>query len=105
MTAPLALTEQAFTDQVIEYAQLRGWLVHHDRPARTNTGWRTAIHGNRGFPDLILVRGHVIAAELKVGRGKPTSEQRAWLLAFQHAGVLTFLWHPACWHQIEDVLR
>ena len=65
---------------IIAAAELHGWLVHHGRPARTNAGWRTAVSGNVGFPDLVLARnGVVLFLELKSERGRLTPDQTGWL--------------------------
>lgn len=103
-----AITEAAFTKQVLDLARVFGWRSAHFRPARTaNGGWRTAVSGDGvGWPDLVLCRGAVIlVAELKVGRGKATPEQQAWLAAFRAAGVPAFEWRPEDWEAIEAVLR
>jgi hypothetical protein len=64
-------------------ARVWGWLIHHDRPARTKDGWRTAVEGHAGFPDLILARDRLTRiVELKADKGRLTIEQDAWLVAF-----------------------
>jgi non-ribosomal peptide synthetase component F len=107
-----AVTEAEFTRAVIQYAQLQGWLAAHFLPAMNRRGqWRTAVQGDgKGFPDLLLVsqrlRMHpVVAAELKVGRRKPTADQERWLRSFRNAGVPAYVWTPADWSQIEEALR
>ena len=95
------LTESQFTGQVIRLAMLYGWQVCHFRPAKTARGWRTAIQGHAGAPDIIAARnGRVVGAELKVGNNKPTKEQLLWL---HHWGQDAYLWYPSDWQQIEDV--
>ena len=55
-----SITESEFQRQVIQLAKLRGWLVHHTRPARIKVQgvetYRTPIAGHAGFPDLVLAR-------------------------------------------------
>lgn len=103
------MTESQLLTAVIELAQHLGWRVAHFRPARTATGWRTAVSGDGvGFPDLILTRGGVVrAVELKSDRGKTTAEQDAWLDALCRAGVMTGIWRPRDWTSgaIERALR
>ena len=102
------ITEAEFLEQVIKFAKLHGWRVAHFRPARTATGWRTAVSGDGvGWPDLILVKGRwLIAAELKrSAKEKPRPEQVAWLDALAAAGVNVFIWSPEYWPEIEKILE
>lgn len=88
----LPMSEAQFTSAVIELAQYRGWKVCHFRPARTNRGWRTAIEGDKGFPDLVMARdGTVLFAELKIGKAKLRREQEEWAAQLP----LLFVWTPA----------
>lgn len=100
-------TEREFTQMVIHLAQMRGWMVHHDRPAMNKRGrWATWTEGQTGFPDLLLAHpdGRVIAAELKVGRNKPTRQQEDWLAALNAAGVEAHVWRPRDWNRIQLLL-
>lgn len=102
------MSETEFQDALIEAAQYAGWLVHHDRPARTADGkWRTAIQGDPGFPDLLLVHkrtGYVIAAELKSAKGTTDADQERWLARFDAAGIETHLWRPADFYDALKVI-
>ncbi len=93
------ISEDEFTDQVVELLSIRGWMVVHFRKARKKDGrWMTPIKGHVGSPDILAARfGQVLMAELKVGRNKPTPEQELWL---HHAGKHAFLWYPKHWDQI-----
>lgn len=97
------LSEDQFKDIVIDYAILRGWLVHHSRPAIARSGrWLTPLQGHKGLPDLVLARGgQVILAELKSDKGRASVEQRAWLGAL---GTYGRLWRPADWPVIHAEL-
>lgn len=107
------LKESEFLTQVIQYASMCGWLCYHQRPAQTAHGWRTAMQGDKGFPDLLLCRpankwrpGEIIFAELKTRTGKLRPEQQAWLLALAGVeGVKAVCWRPEDWPEIEAVLR
>src|SRR5262245_56835726 len=89
------MTERALQRAIIEAARLHGWLVHHTRPARTRRRWRTPLHGQAGFPDLVLVRGPIcLFVELKSNRGVLSSGQARWLNALHSAGQLIRLWQP-----------
>ena len=103
------LTEAKFIRMVLDLAKLRGWRSAHFRPSRTKSGWRTAVQGDgKGWPDLILLRDRrMIVAELKVGNGKLTAEQQAWLAAFSGicgANIAVQVWTPAMWERIEAML-
>jgi hypothetical protein len=117
MTQP----EDAFRRSVQEYAQLRGWMFWHQRPARTNEGWRSAGEGDKGFPDVVFARNgdkssQIVIVEFKSETGRLSKDQRAWLealgLPMPHdrgewvaAGRYVGVWRPADWPHIEDVLR
>ncbi|MGL5908712.1 MAG: VRR-NUC domain-containing protein [Phycicoccus sp.] len=98
----VVMTEAAWTTWVIDLARWHGWHVSHFRPARTAAGWRTAVQGHPGFPDLVLARaGLVLFRELKTDRGVVTAEQRAWLAAIgDHADV----WRPRDRDLVIDTL-
>ena len=104
-----AVTEAAFQRQVIDLAKLCGWRVAHFRPAMNRRGvWATQMQGDPGFPDLVLAReGRVIFAELKSERGKMTPDQQAWrwALGAGRVGCTAYVWRPADWPRIEEVLR
>jgi hypothetical protein len=102
------LTEADFLRQVVELAHLLGWRVAHFRPALTARGWRTPVQGDgAGFPDLVMTRrDRCIAAELKREQGgHVTDDQRAWLAAFDAAGLETAIWRPSDFDQIAEELR
>lgn len=96
------MSEDDFKDQVIKEAKDRGWLVVHFRPARTAKGYRTAIQGDKGYPDLTLARdGRVLFAELKSETGRASVEQKQWL---HHLGTRAYLWRPSDWPTIREML-
>ena len=107
--------EEVFVAHVVQLAQMNGWMVAHFRPARTSQGWRTAMTGDKGFPDIVAARdGVVVFAELKTEKGRASPEQVAWLDALGHAPSMrtpdwepthVYLWRPHDWEQIVDVFR
>ena len=100
-----AISEADLLNAVIELAHWRGWMVHHDRPARTAQGWRTAVQGDVGFPDLVLVRGSsLVFAELKSEKGKLTAAQEKWIAELRLHGSLVYVWKPSDWDTIERTL-
>jgi hypothetical protein len=90
--------EKAFMGQVLELADLHGWLSYHSYDSRRSTP---------GFPDLVMVRNKtLIFAELKTAKGKPSKEQTKWLEALsQVETVSSHIWKPSNWQEIEGVLR
>jgi hypothetical protein len=99
------LTEAVFQAHVIEVARMLHWRIAHFRPAMTKHGWRTPVQGDKGFPDLVLVRDRVIFAELKSETSKPTPEQNGWLAALCNAGAEVYLWRPRDLQTIAETLR
>lgn len=96
------VTEADFTSAVIALAQYRQWQVTHFRPAWSERGWRTALQGDAGFPDLVLARnGVVIIAELKTEKGRVTQVQAAWASAL---GECYRLWRPSMMEAITREL-
>lgn len=92
-TIAAAMTEAELQTNVIDLARAYGWLVVHQRPALTTSGYRTAIQGDKGFPDLVMAkRGRVLLAELKSQTGRLTAEQQAWVTA---SGA--YVWRPLDW--------
>ena len=89
------MTEDDLLRAVLELCLYRNCHAHHSRPARTVNGWRTAIQGNPGFPDLVIVgtRG-VLWRELKAPRGRVTPEQARWIAQLQRAGADADIWRP-----------
>ena len=103
-------TEEQFKAQVLDLATRHDWLIHHDRPAMTSKGWRTAIEGTAGFPDLCMVNvkqrpARLIMAELKSEDGKMTADQALWRGALRMVeGIETYLWKPSQLEEIADLL-
>ena len=103
------MSERELQSAVIEMAKLLGWRIMHQRPGRTLEGWRTAIEGHPGFPDLVLLRPpRLIFAELKSKRGRVDFDQATWLNGLNEVkGVEQYCWRPADWElgTVEEVLR
>ncbi len=92
----MAETETRFEARVKHLAELRGWLYYHTHRSQ---------YSPAGFPDCLMIRdGHIIVAELKVGKNSITADQWEWLDAFMEAlgdGAPTprvFVW----WNTDED---
>jgi hypothetical protein len=101
--AQVEMSEDDLQQRVIDTAEANGWRVVHHRAAKTARGWRTAVQGHAGFPDVVLARdGVVIVAELKSRRGRTSPDQDLWLEAL---GTHARLWRPQDWPAIERELR
>lgn len=97
-----AVSEESFQQTVIDFAHLRGWLVHHAKPAVKHDRWATWQDGDNGFPDVVLARqDQVIFAELKSEKGKATKDQIVWADAMGGVKV----WRPSDWDEIEELLK
>lgn len=90
------ISEAQFQAQIIQLARLNQWLVFHPKKMQGYDGsWRTALSGDKGWPDLVLAhreRGFIVA-ELKTSAGKLSQEQHKWLYHLQpHAEI--YVWRP-----------
>jgi hypothetical protein len=99
-------SEKDFQKAVTDALNALGWRWCHSRPARTSKGWRTALSGDAGYPDITAVRrDRVVFIELKTERGRLTEEQGVWLADLGAAGAEVFCWRPSDWPEIEKALR
>ena len=105
-------SERSFQSSVVQYAEMMGWRVWHDRatnvPRRCpNCGATPRIIRNPGgLPDLILVRRpRVVWVELKSERGRLTDDQAVWLRDLRASEQEVYLWRPSMWQEVEQVLR
>lgn len=67
-----------------------GWLWTHFRPAWSAKGYRTALSGHPGFPDIVAVhpyRGEPLFLEVKADKGTRTGAQIIWAEALIRAGA------------------
>jgi hypothetical protein len=79
----IEMSEEQLVRAFLDLAARTGWRAVHYRPARTNQGWRTALEGHPGAPDIIAVhpsRGVLLVeAKSKTGRLRPDQEDwRIW---------------------------
>jgi len=96
MRERLFKNEAEFTKWLTEQAHKEEWMVarFHRLPTPGPGGqWRTPVGADgKGWPDLILVRERVIAAELKIAPNKPDVNQLRWIEALREAGLETYVW-------------
>jgi len=104
----VSITEKDFSRQVEDLLNIFGWHWCHFRPARTQKGWRTALSGDKGFPDYIAVKSsRLLIFELKSEKGKVSLAQQEWLDALGNVGdkdVQVYLWRPRDFDRIVKVL-
>jgi hypothetical protein len=100
------MLEAQFQAQVIQLARMNGWKVFHPAKMMDRNGtWRTALQGDKGWPDLVLAhkdRG-LIVAELKSDVGKLSFEQQAWLTHLAPWAEV-YVWRPKDLDTIADRL-
>ena len=107
------LLEPAFQAQVIGLLRVYRWSLIYHAPdgghAPGASGRRVAggqIPEGRGFPDLLAVKGErLLVAELKTNTGRLRPGQQDWLHGFHRAGAEAYLWKPAQWDEIHDIIR
>lgn len=105
-------TEAALQARVIELAHALGFRVAHFRSVRIarpdgSVHFATPVQADgAGYPDLHIVgNGRSIFAELKRQRGSKTKpEQLEWLASLRACGHEAYLWKPADWDEIVEVL-
>jgi hypothetical protein len=102
-TPILPTRERDFVSTLLDMAKVAGWKHVHFRPARSAKGWRTALEGEPGWPDVNLARqGETILAECKVGAKRPTVAQWEWLVVLATNQALeVYVWYPRHWDAIE----
>lgn len=95
------VSEKLFQEQILQLAKINGWKAFHPLTVRDyRGGYRTALAGDKGFPDLVLSRkptaqrvGGLIFAELKSSTGRLSIEQIEWS---EHlaSSAEWYLWRP-----------
>ena len=100
------ISESDFQSQIMELAVYCGYRVHHQRPAKTSQGWRTAISGDKGFPDLVLAKpGVLLVPELKrSAKEKPSDDQQLWMAAIHGNRAISECWRPEDWSRIQELI-
>lgn len=113
------MSEEQFQAALVQRARLAGFRVHFipdklyrrsfpskaDRESGRASGKWDLDMGDRGFPDLVLVRrGQIAFRELKVGRNTLSENQELWrddLLAAEQDWAL---WHGRDYDEILEAL-
>jgi hypothetical protein len=93
------ISEKVFESQVKSLAKQLNWAYYHTY---------RSTHSPEGFPDCVFVKGkRVIFAELKKDDCKTSqlsAEQYEWLSALIEAGQEVYLWRPADFDNIVNIL-
>lgn len=105
--ANINLTEDAVTESIVDYCNLRGIPIAHV----PNEGKRSLQYGARlkkmgmqkGFPDLIIPipkgKYHGLYIEVKVNNNTTTADQKKWLKILSSNGYAA----TACWGIDEGI--
>ncbi len=102
---PVLMTEADWQRRVIDALKLFQWRYAHFRPAQTAKGWRTAMTGDKGFPDLVAVKPpRVLFIELKSDSGKLRDDQILWIGELRESGVECYVWRPKDWETVFRTL-
>lgn len=99
-------TEAQCQTAIVHAARVAGWLTHHARAARQQSGrWATPLQGDAGFTDLVLVhpkRHQVLFVELKRKPNRIEPAQERWHTALRAAGLdVRVCWVP---EEMDDLL-
>lgn len=97
--AGIPILECDFQAQIIELAELYGWLVFSIPDSRRATC--------KGFPDLVLLHPQAhrfLVRELKMKGRRLSREQETWLSGLRACGLDTDVWYPCDWQRIMQIL-
>jgi hypothetical protein len=95
------------SDAAVALARTKGYIAAHFRQAPSRSGFITPYsYDSKGFPDLILVGRKMLAVEVKGDGDSLRVEQKAWLAAFEKAGIETFVLTSKAWRagELEELL-
>ena len=100
------MTETQLQANVIELAELLGWMVYHAANVKGQLRARTSV----GFPDLVIVHqktGSVLFVECKSENGGLSDDQRRWSYALIKSAGNYYLFRPADWvnGSVESILK
>ena len=101
------MKEKDFQKQVIQLAELLGWVVYHfsDSRRQVSPGVFVGDSGAAGFPDLVLVRDRVVFAELKGDGGRLRPKQVDTIDSLREAEAEVYVWFPDDLVEIKRVLK
>ncbi len=104
----LRIGESQLQAAIVELAKHLGWMVFHPMPVQNQAGrWRTALQGDKGFPDLVLAhKTHgVIFVELKSTIGRLSEFQEKWIDTLKKGGATVYVWRPLDIKEARIVLQ
>lgn len=101
--------EAGFMDTIVDYANSRGWIAMHVRPATVKPGLIVTNYAyqGKGWPDLSLTRRErFVVAELKGKNIRALREdQKVWIEALRLSLPEVYVWNPSDWPEIQEVLK
>ncbi len=95
----LRVTEEDYQQQIVDLAGFYRW----DHRYHTHDSRRSAA----GFPDLVMIHvrsKRIIFTEIKAMKGELSLDQREWLWDLATAGAEVYVFDPANWNLVVDVL-
>ena len=97
-----AMLEKDLVRHIVKAAKDLGYMVTHFTSTQTEGRHRTALQGDKGFPDLVIANGRVVLfVECKSQVGRMSPEQHAWMAVLRVTGVdgpvKTYEWRPMNW--------
>lgn len=102
---PARPTEAECQTKIINVARRTGWLAHAERTSITQSGrYATAIQGDAGFPDLVLVHPRhriLVIVELKRHPNTVEPAQHIWINALGSHIPTRVWWVPEQLREIE----
>ena len=109
MSNPLMrIGEAQLQAAIVELAKHLGWMVFHPMPVQNQAGrWRTALQGDKGFPDLVMAHKDygVIFVELKSSIGRLSEFQDKWIATLKAGGATVYVWRPLDIKEARIVLQ
>jgi hypothetical protein len=90
------ILEKDFQQQVVDICELYDLAFYHTHDSRRSVA---------GFPDLVVVGGSVLYAELKTETGRVSKAQQWWIDRLEAAGEEVHVWRPSDLGDIAERLR
>lgn len=84
--------ENALQRACLEYLKLRGIMAWRNNTGAYKRGKGWISYGTTGSGDIFaIVQGRFLSIECKIGRGKPTADQKLWAAQIVDAGCVALV--------------